>query len=361
MREDSFVPLRGTRQLSLPMSTRRKLPLLDVDPDLGVLVPVERREAARRELDVEVYRLTQGPWSAGGEDSNPQHVGLLLVDGVISREVVVSDTVSTELLGPGDVVRPWSIQEPAGLLQLTVRWNALTESRVAVLDRRFAVQLGRWPEVNAALIDRVNERAQRIATTQAICQLNRVDRRLLSLFWHLAERWGRITPDGVAIPLTLSHRMLGQLVGARRPTVSTAIGELAERDELVRRNDGTWLLKGEPVGMPTADTERVVPIRRRLFGRLPVEGDEVPPVLAGAEPVTIPAAANGEEVAAPERAAITAGAELRETVARLRNESALHISQLEELTAEARRLKEIAITAREERARRRAQRDPAVA
>ena len=55
------------------------------------------------------------------------------------------------------------------------------------------------------------------------------------------------------IPLTLSHRILGQLVGARRPTVSSAIGELAARDELVRREDGTWLLKGEPVGVPTGD------------------------------------------------------------------------------------------------------------
>jgi CRP/FNR family cyclic AMP-dependent transcriptional regulator len=257
------------------MPTRRKLPLLDVDPDLGVLVPADRLEAARHELDVEVHRLEQGPWSAGAEHANPEHVGLLLLDGVISREVVVSDTVSTELLGPGDVVRPWSIQEPAGLLQLTIRWNALTESRMAVLDRRFGAQLGRWPEVNAALIDRVNGRAQRLAVTQAISQLNRVDRRLLSLFWHLAERWGRMTPDGVAIPLTLSHRMLGQLVGARRPTVSTAISELAEREQLVRRDDGSWLLTGDPIGMPTADVERVIPIRRRLFGRTPADLPEL--------------------------------------------------------------------------------------
>src|SRR5262245_4856582 len=174
------------------MAARRKLPLLDVDADLGWLVPDDRREQCRHELDVEVHRLAQGEWSAGGEEPNPEHVGLLLLEGVISREVVVSDTISTELLGPGDVIRPWSLHEPAGLLLLTVRWSALTDARVAVLDRRFAAQLGRWPEVNAALIDRINDRAQRIATTQAISQLNRVDRRILSLFWHLAERWGRM-------------------------------------------------------------------------------------------------------------------------------------------------------------------------
>jgi CRP-like cAMP-binding protein len=52
--------------------------------------------------------------------------------------------------------------------------------------------------------------------------------------------------DGVVVPLALTHRILGQLVGARRPTVSTALGELAERDELARRPDGSWLLRGDP-------------------------------------------------------------------------------------------------------------------
>jgi hypothetical protein len=48
------------------------------------------------------------------------------------------------------------------------------------------------------------------------------------------------------VPLALTHRILGQLVGARRPTVSTALGELAERGELVRRVDGSWVLRGSP-------------------------------------------------------------------------------------------------------------------
>jgi hypothetical protein len=86
----------------------------------------------------------------------------------------------------------------------------------------------------------------RLATTQAISQLTRVDRRLKALFWHLAERWGRVSGDGVIVPLALTHRILGQLVGARRPTVSTALSELADRGELVRRPDGSWLLRGDP-------------------------------------------------------------------------------------------------------------------
>ena len=102
------------------------------------------------------------------------------------------------------------------------------------------------------LIDRLTERAQRLAMTQAISQLNGVDRRLLALFWHLGERWGRVVRDGVAVPRRRCRTgVIAQLVGARRPTVSTALGTLAERGELVRREDGGWLLTGEPVGVPT--------------------------------------------------------------------------------------------------------------
>jgi CRP/FNR family transcriptional regulator, cyclic AMP receptor protein len=244
---------------------RQLTPLLELDPDLGQLLDDERLEAARRELLVGVHPLAAGPWSADKlSGASPDHIGLLVVDGVLAREVLVSDTISTEMLGPGDVLRPWRLRDGSTLLRHSIRWSALTASRIALLDRRLGAQLARYPEVNAAIIDRVTERALRLAITQAISQLNRVDRRLLALFWHLAERWGRMTADGVAVPMTLSHRMLGQLVGARRPTVSTALGELAKEGELVRRDDGTWLLTGAPVGVPEPEIERIIPMRRRL-------------------------------------------------------------------------------------------------
>jgi hypothetical protein len=243
------------------------IPLLELDPDLGQLLSEEQLVAARGEQRVAVRTIETGPWDLERvSGASPAHLGLLVIDGVLSREVLVSDTVSTELLGPGDVVRPWRMQEgAASLLQHEVRWNVLSRCRFAVLDRRVSAEIGRYPEVVAAIVDRVNERALRLALTQTISQLNRVDRRLLALFWHLAERWGRITTGGVALPMTLSHRMLGQLVGARRPTVSTALGELVRQGELRRREDGTWLLTGEPIGAPVPEIERVIAMRRRLL------------------------------------------------------------------------------------------------
>ena len=258
---------------------------------------------------------------------------MLVLDGVLAREVLVSDTVSTELLGPGDVIRPWRLHDGSTLLRHQVRWNVLARSRFALLDRRFGVELTRYPEVMVAVVDRVNERALRLAVTQAISQLNRVDRRLLALFWHLAERWGRMTAEGVALPMTLSHRMLGQLIGARRPTVSTALGELTKRGELRRRQDGTWLLTGAPVGVPEPEIERVIPMRRRL---LPPDS----PAAAAPAP-TEAAIVSITRPESPELAPVhVRGVELRTVLDRLREQYRVRVEEMREMIIETSRLAE---------------------
>jgi CRP/FNR family transcriptional regulator, cyclic AMP receptor protein len=237
--------------------------LLDADPDLGRLMTADEIEQARRHLTVRRHVVEPGPWE--GErlrEAGPEHVGLLVLDGLMTRELVLADNVSAELLGPGDLVRPWQAAGPERLVPYDIRWTALVRTHLAVLDRRFAAALTHYPQVNAMLIDRLTERSQRLSLMQAISQLNGVDRRLLTLFWHLAERWGRVTPSGVVVPVVIPHRVLAQLVGARRPTVSSALGQLAERAELVREPNGGWLLTGAPVGMPTEEAARIVRVRR---------------------------------------------------------------------------------------------------
>jgi CRP/FNR family transcriptional regulator, cyclic AMP receptor protein len=307
------------------VTDRQIAPLLELDPDLGALLSDDRLAAAERGLRVAVHTLEPGPWDADRlAGASPDHLGMLVLDGVLAREVLVSDTVSTELLGPGDVVRPWRVQDGGRLLRHEIRWNVLSRSRFALLDRRLSVELTHCPEVMVAIIDRVNERALRLATTQAISQLNRVDRRLLALFWHLAERWGRMTADGVALPMTLSHRMLGQLVGARRPTVSTALGDLAKQGELARRADGTWLLTGTPVGVPEPEIERVIPMRRRL---LPPD----PPMRAavvGVEAEVVPIAPPADDELAPVH---VTGVELRGVLERLRRDHEARLETMREV------------------------------
>jgi len=248
----------------------RAVSLLELDPDLGALLEEPRRTAARAELLVRVLRLARGTW-AGGElgPASPGHVGLMVLDGAIAREVVLADTISTELLGPGDLIRPWSPTRAAPQLGQHVRWQVLAEARLAVLGRAFGVALSRYPEVNSMLLDRLDGRAERLATTKAIAQLNSVERRLLALFWHLAEDWGRMTSEGIVVPLTLSHRLLGELIGARRPTVSSALATLSRHRKLIRRSDDSWLLANEPDGTFARVPARMILHRRRLLADPP--------------------------------------------------------------------------------------------
>src|SRR5918996_5895857 len=133
---------------------RRVVPLLAVDEELGRLLPPERLAMARADLLVRALSLPVGEWDTGRLDAaDPAHLGLLVTEGILAREVVMADTVSTELLGPGDVVRPWHLEEGTDLLQNSVRWQVLAPATLALLDRRCAAQLGRYPEINIALLD----------------------------------------------------------------------------------------------------------------------------------------------------------------------------------------------------------------
>ena len=128
-------------------------------------------------------------------------------------------------------------------------WWVHEELWLAVLDRRVMAVAARWPALTDVLFRRLFRRTRALAFSLAMSQQRGIDRRLLVLFWEAANRWGRVTPDGVRVRLPLTHQTLGHLVGSRRPSVSVALGALAARGELVR--DGNeWLLRGAP---PTLD------------------------------------------------------------------------------------------------------------
>lgn len=240
------------RPAARPLSTGPEtVSLLGADPDLGALLSPERRREAEADLVVRASRLAPGTWDVASlAGTGTGQVGLLVLDGVIWREVAIAGQLSAELLGPGDLLRPWQFEARDSLLPVTHAYTVLASTTLALLDARFARhQMTRWPEITTLLLERLTERSLRLATAQAISQLTRVDRRIAALLWHLAERWGRVSGDGVVVPLALTHRMLGELVGARRPTVSTALAALTARGEVARRPDGTWLLRGQPEGL----------------------------------------------------------------------------------------------------------------
>jgi len=220
--------------------------LLDLDVELAAALSTADVARARSELAVSLARFAPGPLNTAQiARAGARLSGLLIVRGTLAREVILADVSSLELLGPGDLIRPWDARAEDSLLSYEEQWSVLAEARLAVIDRLTADRLAAYPELTRCLTQRVADRAQRLALTQAISQMTRVDDRVRLMLWHLVERWGRMTPDGAVLPLALSHRMIGQLVGARRPSVSSAVAALTRAGEIGRLTDGTWVVMGE--------------------------------------------------------------------------------------------------------------------
>ena len=81
--------------------------ILDADPGLGQALDGDARALAARYAVAEVVRLQPGPWDAGRVDPAPGRLGLLVLEGLIKREVRIAGSECAELLGEGDVLRPW--------------------------------------------------------------------------------------------------------------------------------------------------------------------------------------------------------------------------------------------------------------
>ena len=218
-------------------------PLLDLVPDLaGDLTPA-LREQVRAWLAVRVWSLPRGDWPVGPVE--PGLMGLLVIDGVLARCVGFGKAAYPELVGRGDLIRPWEAEPKGHLGRLEVTWQVLETCRVAVLDRRFAGIVGRWPEIVDELLGRAMNRARALDVSMAIANLPLLELRLLALLWHLADRWGVRVEGGVDLPIRMTHSLLAAMVLARRPSVSTALAEL-DRRGLVSRTDDGWRLHGAP-------------------------------------------------------------------------------------------------------------------
>ena len=222
---------------------QRAVPLLVADPELGVGIPADDLELARRTVVVPEVRLEADVW----QPLPAEHYGgdrafaLLVLEGMLTREVALADRSAAQVLGPGDVCSPWAASE--GLVPAMVEWTATAPTRLAVLDDRVVLAAQRWPSINRVIHERLAAHAARLAVHIAIAQLPRVDQRVLAIMWHLAERFGRVTSSGVVLPLRMTHEALGRLVGAQRPTVTLALRELVDTGALERYGEMGWLLR----------------------------------------------------------------------------------------------------------------------
>jgi CRP-like cAMP-binding protein len=239
---DTTTEPNGASQ-PVPVGT---IALADLHPDLAAGLSAADLLAVRNAIRLPVVQVRHGRCevTACARAAGAHGVlGAVVTAGLLIGEMRLAGDVSAQIYGPGDLLS--AEHEPDGMLATEQALHAPVPTSLAVLDDRFVAAMRQWPRLAAQFFTQAMRQVDRAGEHQAISQLSRVEDRLLALFWYLADRWGRVRVDGVMIDLPLTHETIGRLIGARRPTVSLGLKELARQGLLRREQDGRWLLAAE--------------------------------------------------------------------------------------------------------------------
>lgn len=219
-----------------------KIRLIEAEPGLMRYLGPEDCEQAQ-EIQLPVIPLGKGEAELRRLFERHGAFGALVLEGMLLQQLTLGKHAGLRLLGPGDILSLTGA--PRSMLVMQSSCRATVPTRLVLLEREMLLAVRRWPKIAAGLHAHSGEQSERLVTQLMICQLPRVDERLLALLWLLAESWGQVTRDGTLLPIALTHAALGGLIGARRPTVTLALGNLTAAGAIQRQPRG-WLLLGSP-------------------------------------------------------------------------------------------------------------------
>lgn len=225
------------------MRRARVVQLLDCDPNLAEGMSDEERASAAQALPVPIASLSKGEWDPDLRPQELGHLGYLLVEGLVVRRIEVAQGASIELLGRGELLRPW--QEDASSFCRS-SWEVVEASTVAQLNAQLTRCICQWPALVSNLVDRGIRRSRALAADAAAASIIGLEERLLTALWQLAETWGEAKADGVHLSIRLPHRLLAEMMCARRPSITSALAELKSSGRLSSAPDGAWVLRGDP-------------------------------------------------------------------------------------------------------------------
>jgi hypothetical protein len=238
--------------------------LFEADPDLLGTAPQEVQSRLVGEVVVPRLQVGRGQWEPRPERGA---IGVLVLEGLLRREIDLLGHVGAELLGPGDLLRPWQ-RLPIGPLLHRLQWRAVEPTELALIDRRAAERIGAVPEIISELLARSTARALFLHLQVGLSRIQGVSARLVFLLWAIADRWGRRERGETVVPLRLSHELLGALVSVERATASRGLKALAEAGLISRRTGGHWVLHGDP----PQSVEQLVRLQDTEGGALVAEG-----------------------------------------------------------------------------------------
>ena len=220
--------------------------VLDEDRELAATIDPGRLEQARRRAIAPLIHVPKGGWEPPYAPREPgRDLGLLVLSGLLSRDLQLAGRSFIELRGPEDLLRPWDDAADVFSVSARITWTVREPTRLAWLDGDFASETAAWPEITSALIGRATRRARLLSFRLAILELRHVHLRVLLLLWHLADRWGRVTSEGVRLNLDLTHELIASMIAAHRTSVTLALQKLSDEGH-IRKDRRRWVLLGTP-------------------------------------------------------------------------------------------------------------------
>src|SRR5688572_5870949 len=119
-----------TRLFRPVRETRSRARILALDRDLATGLRPFAAEAATRTVSAPVMTLSEGALRLGPAPVGAATLGLLVLEGMLCREVTVGSERSAELIGVGDVVRPWEDRDREDPLRGRVDWCVVEPASV---------------------------------------------------------------------------------------------------------------------------------------------------------------------------------------------------------------------------------------
>jgi hypothetical protein len=265
------------------MASSERVSLLDARPELTGFLSSPELDGVSR-VSLPVVTVEAGPLDLFELLRGHKSFGATVLEGVVMQSLRIGEQTGIQILGPGDLVLEAN--------ELMAPWVGEAESRaggkvrLGLLGNELLVAALHWPRIIQGLYAGLGDQLQRMQAQLVICQLPRVDDRVLAMLWLLSESWGQVTPSGVRLPLALTHETLGALVGARRPTVTLALRKLVEDGAIVHQDTGWLLIESPP--QPSEPTSRILPpevagVALGAWTQAPTDSSELDPSKAYAE------------------------------------------------------------------------------
>lgn len=217
-----------------------------------MLTPLEEKELAGSELlrgapddfRVRFNRLWKRKTLRAGETlmtaNEPGHALYFVLTGTVKIHVEQADgsDVFIDISGAGDIVGEMSIVDNVGR---SATATAMEETRVLWMERAaIETELNLTPLLSQNVARILSQRLRHATTRIQVMATQNTYGRVAHQLLFLQDKYGRVTPDGVLIPIRLTQSELADLVGATRERVNQVMGKF-KREKILAVDSGNHL------------------------------------------------------------------------------------------------------------------------